>query len=225
MSAELGFGVPTDSPATGRGGPSPARGDFAVSDLMAWVKFVLSLGLGIALGAENLNAPEASGWLRVPALLAALILCAQGPVDLAEHNRQKEAEIDAERAADEERRRHADRERMQGEGDVDTDVGDLAARIHRPWAEVPSTAESAATAAATDQLDQQAKMQQAEARVTAGSVANSRGALLTILVLAIWLGLATLNYPSAPPLLLWLSLVASFLLFMSVWGGLQKRPA
>jgi hypothetical protein len=85
--------------------------------------------------------------------------------------------------------------------------------------------ESAATAAAADQLEQQAQLQKAEARVTAGAVANSRSALLTILILAIWLGLATLNYPSAPPLLLWLSLVASFLLFMSVWGGLQKRPA
>jgi hypothetical protein len=104
-------------------------------------------------------------------------------------------------------------------------MDDLASRIHRPWADSPSTVESAATAAATDQLDQQAKLQQAEARVTAGSVANSRSGLLTILILAIWLGLATLNYPSAPPLLLWLSLVASFLLFMSVWGGLQKRPA
>jgi hypothetical protein len=229
MSAELGFGVPTDSPAAGRGGPPPpGRGDFTLSDLQAWVKFVLSLGLGIALGAENLNAPEASGWLRVPALLAALILCAQGPVDLSEHNRQKEAAIEAERAAEEERRKHqAERDRAQGEGDTDVDDGveDLAARIRRPWANAPSTVESAATAAATDQLDQQAKLQEAEARVTAGSVANSRGALLTILVLAIWLGLATLNYPAAPPLLLWLSLVASFLLFMSVWGGLQKRPA
>jgi cbb3-type cytochrome oxidase subunit 1 len=56
-------------------------------------------------------------------------------------------------------------------------------------------------------------------------VADSKGGLITVAVLAIWLGLATLNYPAAPPLLLWLSLVASFLLFVSVWGGLQKRPA
>jgi hypothetical protein len=190
------------------------------------VKFVLSLGLGIALGAENLNAPDASGWLRVPALLAALILCAQGPVDLSEHNRQKEAAIEAERAAEEERRKQLqERDRPPGEGDADAEVEDLAARMRRPWAEGPGTVESAATAAAADQLEQQAQLQKAEARVTAGAVANSRSALLTILILAIWLGLATLNYPSAPPLLLWLSLVASFLLFMSVWGGLQKRPA
>jgi hypothetical protein len=192
------------------------------SDLLAWTKFVLSLGLGIALGAENLNAPDASGWLRVPALLAALILCAQGPVDLSEHNRQKEAEIEAERAAEEERRRQAaGRERAQGEVEIENMTG----RIRGPYADRPGTVETSAAAAATEELDQQAKKQEAEARVTAGSVANSRGALLTVLILAIWLGLATLNYPSAPPLLLWLSLVASFLLFMSVWGGLQKRPA
>jgi hypothetical protein len=192
------------------------------SDLLAWTKFVLSLGLGIALGAENLNAPEASGWLRVPALLAALILCAQGPVDLSEHKRQKEAEIEAERAAEEERRRQAaGRGRAPGEVEIENMTG----RIRGPYADRPGTAETSAAAAATEELDQQAKKQEAEARVTAGSVANSRGALLTVLILAIWLGLATLNYPSAPPLLLWLSLVASFLLFMSVWGGLQKRPA
>jgi hypothetical protein len=223
--SQLGVGVSADSPATGRGGPSSSRTDFTWPDLLAWLKFVLSLGLGIALGAENLNAPEASGWLRVPALLAALILCAQGPVDLSEHSRQKEAEIEAERAAEEERRKHAERERAQGEADADADVEDLPGRIRRPWADAPPTVETAATAAATDQLEQQMQLQKAEARVTAGAVANSRAALMTILILAIWLGLATLNYPAAPPLLLWLSLVASFLLFMSVWGGLQKRPA
>ena len=95
----------------------------------------------------------------------------------------------------------------------------------RTSASIAPTVESAATAAAADQLEQQAQVQKAEAKVTAGSVANSRSGLMTVLILAIWLGLATLNYPSAPPLLLWLSLVASFLLFMSVWGGLQKRPA
>jgi hypothetical protein len=230
MSTELGVGVSADSPATGRGGGPSSRNDLTWSDLLAWLKFVLSLGLGIALGAENLNAPEASGWLRVPALLAALILCAQGPVDLSEHNRQREAQIEAERAAEQaaelaaeqaRRKQQPGREGTRDEGVVDV----LAPRLRSPYpVNGPTTIESTATAAAAEELDQQAKKQEAEARVTAGSVANSRGALMTVLILAIWLGLATLNYPSAPPLLLWLSLVASFLLFMSVWGGLQKRP-
>ena len=42
---------------------------------------MLTVVLGALLGAENLDAPEASGWLRVPALIAALILVAQGLVD------------------------------------------------------------------------------------------------------------------------------------------------
>jgi hypothetical protein len=67
--------------------------------------------------------------------------------------------------------------------------------------------------------------QEAAARIRAGAVAESRTGLVIVAVLAIWLGLATLNYPQSPPLLLWLSLVASFLLFVSVWGGLQSRPA
>jgi hypothetical protein len=231
MSTELGLGVSADSPATGRGGPSSSRTDFTWPDLLAWLKYVLSLGLGIALGAEDLNAPEASGWLRVPALLAALILCAQGPVDLSEHNRQKEAQIEAERAAEQAaelvaekaRRKHPPgREAAPTSGVVEV----LPGRVRSSYAaDQPTTLESVSTAAATEELDQQAKKQEAEARVTAGSVANSRGALMTVLILAIWLGLATLNYPASPPLLLWLSLLASFLLFMSVWGGLQKRPA
>lgn len=217
---ELDLGVGTDTPAR-RG--RPPGGGFEPSDLWAWVKFVLSLGLGIALGAENLNAPEASGWLRVPALLAALILCAQAPVDLAEHNRRKEVQLKADRAAEEERRKvKADLERAHIEGQH---TDEIPTRIHRPWAESPSTVEGAAAAAAADELDQQAKKEEAEERLTAAAVANSRSALMSILILAIWLGLATLNYPAAPPLLLWLSLVASFLLFMSVWGGLQRRQA
>jgi hypothetical protein len=222
MSAELGFGVNTDSPAGGRGGPPPSYGaGFSPSDLWVWVKFVLSLGLGIALGAENLNAPEASGWLRVPALLAALILCAQAPVDLAEYNRRREVLLKSDRAVEEERRKlQAELERAHSEGQQ---TEELTTRIHRPWAESSSTVESAAVAAAADELDLQAKKEEAEERLTAAAVANSRSALMSILILAIWLGLATLNYPAAPPLLLWLSLVASVLLFMSVWGGLQRR--
>jgi hypothetical protein len=41
-------------------------------------------------------------------------------------------------------------------------------------------------------------------------------------VLAVWLGLATLNYSNSPAYLLVLSLVASSLLFTSAWNMLQK---
>jgi hypothetical protein len=47
--------------------------------------------LGIALGAANLAAPQASGWLRVPALLAALILVAQGLLGIQERGAARKA--------------------------------------------------------------------------------------------------------------------------------------
>ena len=50
---------------------------------------MLTVVLGALLGAENLNAPEASGWLRVPALIAALILVAQGLVDFENGRRDR----------------------------------------------------------------------------------------------------------------------------------------
>ena len=49
--------------------------------------------------------------------------------------------------------------------------------------------------------------------------------MLAILVLAVWLGLATLSYSMAPASLLRLSLIASFLLFSSAWSMLQTRRA
>ena len=158
--------------------------------------------------------------LRIPAFLAALILCAQGPVDVGDYQREKEGTIAAEELALtewKERQRQRAKQRA-GEQNVEHQ------RNRQPAHAAAQTPESL-TEVETRNLDQQAKKQEAEARVRAGAVADSRGGLITVAVLAIWLGLATLNYPASPPLLLWLSLVASFLLFVSVWGGLQKRPS
>ena len=59
--------------------------------------------------------------------------------------------------------------------------------------------------------------------VAGTAVRESRGAVVAVLVLAIWLGLATLTYSNSPGPLLHLSLLASFLLFASAWSLLQKR--
>jgi hypothetical protein len=217
MAMELGVGkqVDTDTPPDDR----PIETDWTLRDVGAWTKLVVCVGLGIALGAVNLAAVGAPGMLRIPAFLAALILCAQGPVDIGEYEREKEAVINAERAAVKEwEDRHRVRERLlAGEQNVETPDGSHG----HGMADVPASK----TEAETRHLNQQAKKQEAEARVRAGAVADSKGGLITVALLAIWLGLATLNYPASPPLLLWLSLIASFLLFVSVWGGLQKRPA
>ena len=60
---------------------------------------------------------------------------------------------------------------------------------------------------------------------TVTTVRESGGAVLAILLLAVWLGLATLSYSTAPASLLGLSLIASFLLFASAWSMLQGRRA
>jgi hypothetical protein len=73
-------------------------------------------------------------------------------------------------------------------------------------------------------LEQAIQAQALAARLVAGTaVRESRGAVVAVLVLAVWLGLATLNYSTAPVSLLRLSLLAAFLLFASAWSMLQKR--
>ena len=77
-------------------------------------------------------------------------------------------------------------------------------------------------------VENDAKVQaqeQSARQAAAATVRESNGAVLAILVLAVWLGLATLSYSTAPASLLGLSLIASFLLFSSAWSMLQQRRA
>jgi hypothetical protein len=219
MTQDIGVGTPVPSVKDERSDPEPIQTDWTLRDVAAWTKLVVCVGLGIALGAVNLAAVDAPGMLRIPAFLAALILCAQGPVDIGEFNREKEGIIAAEKAAHKEWE-----ERQENGGRLLTDEQN-AERPTDGQQGHAAGGPASKTEAETRHLNEQVKKQEAEARVRAGAVADSRGGLITVALLAIWLGLATLNYPAAPSLLLWLSLVASFLLFVSVWGGLQKRPA
>jgi hypothetical protein len=219
MVSMLGPGQPVvDADSDDR----PVLTDWALRDVGAWTKLVVAVGLGVALGAVNLAAVGAPGMLRIPAFLAALILCAQGPVDIGEYQREKEATILAERESVKE---WEDRQEARQRLNVLNQPNVVQPLRDRLAAQVAAEATESQTEAETRSLHQQVKRQDAEARIRAGAVADSRGGLIVVAVLAIWLGLATLNYPASPPLLLWLSLVASFLLFVSVWGGLQKRPA
>jgi hypothetical protein len=47
-----------------------------------WVNALIALGLGVALAAQNLLSPGVSWFLRLPALIAALLLGAQGLIAL-----------------------------------------------------------------------------------------------------------------------------------------------
>jgi hypothetical protein len=170
---------------------------------------VLTVVLGALLGAENLNAPEASGWLRVPALIAALILVAQGLLDFENErrlHREKIVRVDVE---------------SPGHKVVSTPAT-------TPMVREDTLLESGSTQSANVAVDQDASVQaqeQAARQVTGTTVRESGGAVLAILVLAVWLGLATLSYSTAPASLLGLSLIASFLLFASAWSMLQTRRA
>src|SRR4051794_15699038 len=141
-----------------------------------WIQPVLTVVLGALLGAENLNAPEASGWLRVPALIAALILVAQGLLDF-----------------ENERRTHYERRRSRSEIAQAQAQADLHAepRLVSLPSQTPAVREEALAVESDAEI--QAR-EQAAYQVTGTTVRESSGAVLAILVLAVWLGLATLNY-------------------------------
>jgi uncharacterized membrane protein len=165
---------------------------------------VVTVVLGALLGAADLNAPEVSGWLRVPALIAALILVAQGLLDFENARRAQQMHLP---------------------------LPDGSLPALNPTPSVPLHAddvilEDGSPQSASVALEHAIQAQALAARLVAGTtVRESSGAVMAVLVLAVWLGLATLSYSSAPGALLTLSLIASFLLFASAWSMLQKRRA
>ena len=174
-----------------------------MSSRVWWVLPALSVLLGALLGLENLNSPEASGWLRVPALLAALILVAQGLLDFENGRRARAMHLPAP------------------EGSLPALNPSAPPVVLNPDDVVVHESRQQTGAVA---LEQAIQAQQLAARLVAGTaVRESRGAVVAVLVLAIWLGLATLTYSNSPTSLLRLSLLASFLLFASAWSMLQKR--
>jgi hypothetical protein len=175
-----------------------------MSSRVWWVLPALSVLLGALLGLENLNSPDANGWLRVPALLAALILVAQGLLDFENGRRARAMNLP--------RPENTTLPAFQPSAPpVVLNPDDVV--VHE------SRQQSAPVA-----LEQAIQAQQLAARLVAGTaVRESRGAVVAVLVLAVWLGLATLNYSNSSVSLLRLSLLASFLLFASAWSMLQKR--
>jgi hypothetical protein len=74
-------------------------------------------------------------------------------------------------------------------------------------------------------LEEEIEVQRLLARAIRGTSDENRNAVLIVLILAVWLGLATLTYSAAPALLLRLALLAAFLLFASAWGMLQQESS
>jgi hypothetical protein len=138
-----------------------------------YVEPVLIIVIGLALGLVDQTSSEVSGVLRVPALIAALILVGQG-LNLLDQARKGD-EVDVvtpERVPVGSGGRSAVAEPAPVNRGVDPDADD-------------------------------------------GSGAGSMAWL--VLGLAVWLGLATLAYPTAPLSLILLSLLAAYLLFARGW--------
>ena len=184
-----------------------------MSSRVWWVLPALSVLLGALLGLENLSSPEASGWLRVPALLAAFILVAQGLLDFENGRRARAMNLPAPESATLPALNPSAPPVVLNPDDV---------VVHESRQVVQDSRQPAGAVA----LEQAIQAQQLAARLVAGTaVRESRGAVVAVLVLAVWLGLATLNYSNSPTSLLRLSLLASFLLFASAWSMLQKRSS
>ena len=135
--------------------------------------------IGMALALYDQTASEVSGTLRVPALLAGLILVGQGINDFRAAYAEQQARRDGEPvpeyatsgAPPTQQLRTADAPQVNR--GVDPDAADDNGPGSLPW---------------------------------------------LVIALAVWLGLATLAYPTAPPMLIVLSLLAAFLLFSKGWG-------
>ena len=144
-----------------------------------WIQPVVTVVLGALLGAADLNAPEASGWLRVPALIAALILVRAGAARLRE--RRARARVMNLPAPDGSiGRRSTPRSACLCSGRRHP-PGRLAAVGERGRSSTPSRR-------------RRWRPGWWPARRCRGRQRGGDHGL----VLAIWLGLATLNYPTAP---------------------------
>lgn len=145
------------------------------------VEPVLIIVIGLALGLIDQAASEVSSALRVPALIAALVLVGQG-VNL----------LDQARRAD-------------------------TVKVTTPDpVSVGATTQATVPTVRTTPEGQQVNTGQDVAVVD--TVPGAPGILpWLVLGLAVWLGLATLASPGAPPSLILLSLLAAYLLFARGW--------
>ncbi len=147
---------------------------------------ILLLSLGLLLGIVNQTAREVSGVLRVPALIAALILVGQALMMFDQPAAEPSRDVV-----------------------VLPDGDQVTVRVEGP----PGRATYRETT-------------QRVAGAVRENVTAARDTKLVIwlgLVLSVWLGLATLANPTAPWLLVLLSLLAAFLLFADAWRSLRGR--
>jgi hypothetical protein len=141
---------------------------------------VIVIVIGLALGLVDQTSSEVSGMLRIPALIAALILVGHGLnmlEDISNARKYEEAAAAAERRP------------------VSVGAPEPATQ---PQVVIPGSGEE-----------------------TVEQTRTPTRAYLVV-ALAIWLGIATLAYPTAPLALILLSLLSAYLLFAKGWRMMQN---
>jgi hypothetical protein len=171
----------------------PRRGARTWGGIEPYIAPAILVGFGLFLGLYDLMALEASGLLRVPALIAALIITADGITQIdALSTNKAEAEAEAEAEAD-------------AEADAE-----------------------AASAARTEPIHPGRATHRTQVATTVtpeAPPASSRGPALaySVLLLAIWLGVASLGSSSATVTLRMTSFLAAILIFYRGWQAIVPK--
>ncbi len=163
-----------------------------MSQVLSLIEPVVVMFFGAMLGLVDQTATETSGWLRVPALIAALLLVAQAILDFQVRKQEWTDDHPGEPVAATTRELVVQQSGSRG--------------VENPR---KATYRQAAISV--------------RATVASASVRENPRLIYFVMVLAVWLGLATLANPNAPWLLLVFSLLAAFLLFAEAWQMVRSR--
>lgn len=182
-----------------------ATADATTDAKQAKVKSAFSITLGILLGIVCAVPTSGEMGLRVPALLAALVMVAQGLLDLGrvrqerlDRERQEQQDAEGRERAAQAKESHA---RQQPAGTA------LEGRVLGPGEAPPRD---------------DARAAQRVPPVVARTPKESMTIPMLVLGLAVWLGLAVIGL-DASAVLRGLSLLAAFLLFSHGWSLLPAR--
>ncbi len=170
----------------------------AMNRLTGLIEPIVVMAFGAYLGLVNQSATGTSGWLRVPALLAALILVAQGILSV-QKLRSPPSEDGSDRPLE-----------------VDAAAAEVVAwQTHQSDLEHPGRAHHR-------DVPIHIKVTGTSSESPSGELGEKPQTIYLVMTLAIWLGLASLANPAAPKTLLVLSLLSAFLLFAEAWQMMRR---
>lgn len=175
--------------------PRPAVQPAPMSRVLSLIEPAVLMAFGALLGLVDQTATETSGWLRVPALIAALLIVAQAINDF-----------------------QVRRQEWLNQPEPQPPVEDEPAELTAGDVTVVVAPSSPGRARFRD-----APSAPARAVAVVGAARENVRVIYFVMGLSVWLALATLANPGAPALLLVLSLLAAFLLFAEAWQMLRSR--